>query len=98
VYPESEESKGAYAANVLTSMPPVVVDSLIMTTPSGGFVSKITSANGNVSSFLKRSVESVKNPESVPITTFPSSRPVFQLLGSKYLFSVLLLIVPFKIT
>lgn len=53
VYPESEESKGAYAANVLTSIPPVVVDSFIITTPSGGFVSKITSENGYVSSFWK---------------------------------------------
>ena len=96
VYPEVEASKGAYAAKVLTSIPPVEVDSLIITTPSGGFVSKITSANGYVSSFLKRSVASVKKPESEPITTSPLSRPVFHSSGSKYLFSVLLLFVIVK--
>jgi hypothetical protein len=53
-------------------------------------VSKITSANGKVSSFLKRSVASVKNPESDPITTSPLFKPEFHSPGSKYLLFALL--------
>ena len=50
----------------------------------------MTSANGKVNSFLKRSVASVKNPESDPITTSPSSRLLFHRSGSKYLLFALL--------
>ena len=78
-------SIGAYAENVLTSIPSSELTlSLTIIKPSGGVVSKITSAEGYDNSLLKISVSSVKKVLSFPILLVPESNELFQSIASKY--------------
>jgi hypothetical protein len=57
--------------------------SFIIISPSGGVVSKITSADGYANSLLNISVSSLKNVLELPIFSCPESRELFQSIASK---------------